>query len=150
MMCLWSGGEEEEEEESRAHGEGEIIWRITHLQTLLCATTRCTSSGHGRLYLEGFLHNYIVSPVPESISVTCQRQLRSLNMLPDYQLSASDRGRGEHLFSRNLPESHISSGWCVINADLISEIQQNRGDLLGYVINMKDISGEVINTLSTL
>lgn len=55
--------------------------------------------GSGRVYLEGFLQNYIVSSVPESISVTRQRQLRSLNMLPDYQLSGPDWASGEHLFS---------------------------------------------------
>lgn len=65
--------------------------------------------GHGRVYLEGFLQNYIVSSVPESISVTRQKQLQSLNMLPDYQLSGPDWGSGEHLFSRNLQENPISS-----------------------------------------
>lgn len=55
--------------------------------------------GYGRVYLEGFLQNYIVSSVPESISDTRQRQLRSLNTLPDYQLSGPDWGSGEHLFS---------------------------------------------------
>lgn len=74
--------------------------------------------GYGRVYLEGFLQNYIVSPVPESISVTRQRQLRSLNMLPDYQLSGPDWASREHL----LQENPISSCRCVINVDLISEI----------------------------
>lgn len=74
--------------------------------------------GYGRVYLEGFLQNYIVSSVPGSISVTRQRQLRSLNMLPGYQLSGPDWGSGEHL----LQENPISSCRCVINVDLISEI----------------------------
>lgn len=79
--------------------------------------------GRGRVYLEGFLQNYIVSSVPGSISVTRQRQRRSLNMLPGYQLSGPDwGGRGGHLFSRNLQANPISPRRCVINVDLISEI----------------------------
>lgn len=70
--------------------EYEIIWSITHLKTLLCAMIHCTSSRQ-RLFF--FLSGRIPSELHclfcpmGSISVTCQRQLQSLYILHNYQVS---------------------------------------------------------------
>lgn len=106
--------ERREEGQCSPFSEYEIIWSITHLKTLLCVTIHCTSSCQRRFYQDGYLQNYIVFSVLRSISVTCQRQLQSLNIKLRLFLASEEERPFVQIDS-------CGNSQCVINVYLISE-----------------------------
>lgn len=61
-----------------------------HLLKHHCVTIHCASSCQRHFYQDGYPQNYTVFSVPGSVSVTCQRQLHSLNILPNCQVRSAD------------------------------------------------------------